>query len=289
MGRARAATGTTLLVDGHVHYHDCFGVARFLRAARDNFAAVRKEADAPGAVGCLMFSESAWSHYFRSFGEGQIEREAPGWSVRRLEDCSLAVHGPESEEIVLVAGRQIVTSERLEVLALATTREYPDGMPLREAADLVISTGAIPVVPWGFGKWTMARGRLVEELLHSPLAGSLFLGDNGGRAAPLPTPRLLRVGSRLGIPVLTGSDPLPLRSEAGKPGRCGFVLEGPVDPHAPAAGIRMLLSRRTQPASFGRLEKLGTFLARQAGLRLQRRRGNPALRAGGSPLARATR
>jgi hypothetical protein len=280
---------TTLLVDGHVHYHDCFGVARFLRAARDNFDAARKEAGAPRAVACLMLSESAWSHYFRSFGEGLIERDAPGWSVRRLEECSLAVRGPENEEFVLVAGRQIVTSERLEVLALATTREYPDGMPLREAADLVISTGAVPVVPWGFGKWTMARGRVVEELLHSPLADSLFLGDNGGRAALLPTPRLLRLGRRLGIPVLPGSDPLPLRSEAGKPGRCGFVLEGDVDPRAPAAAVRTLLSRRTQPARFGRLERLGTFLTRQAGLRLQRRRGNPALRAAGSPLARAAR
>ena len=30
----------------------------------------------------------------------------------------------------MLAGSQIVTSERLEVLALATTQRYPDGRPL---------------------------------------------------------------------------------------------------------------------------------------------------------------
>jgi hypothetical protein len=263
---------STLLVDGHVHYHDCFGVARFLRAAQRNFQAARRETGMPGAAGCLMLTESAWSHCFRAFAAGSIEREAPGWSVRPTsEDCSLHVLGPDGAEIVLVAGRQVVTSERLEVLALATALEYPDGMPLREAAERVISTGAVPVLPWGFGKWTMARGRVVEELLASPLAGALFLGDNGGRPALAPTPRLFRSARRLGIPILPGSDPLPLPAEASKPGRCGFVLEGRVDSEAPAAAIKALLSRRAQPRRFGRLERLGTFLLRQAALRLRRR------------------
>jgi hypothetical protein len=263
---------TTLLVDGHVHYHPIFGVARFLEAALRNLRAARAEVGEPNAVGCLMLTESAGMQYFRRFRDGLIEREAPGWEARpTAEDCSLVARDSRGEQIILVAGRQIVTSDRLEVLALATAAEYPDGRTLREATEGVISSGAVPVVPWGFGKWTMARGRTVAELLRSPTAGALFVGDNGGRPRVGPRPRLFDLAEGLGIPILPGSDPLPLAGEVTKPGRFGFVLRGSVDPDAPAAAIRALLATREPPRRFGRLEGLGTFVLRQTALRLQRR------------------
>lgn len=52
-----------------------------------------------------------------------------------------------------MAGRQIVTAEKLEVLALGTDLDIDDGRPIREVLSLVTENGGLPVIPWGAGKW----------------------------------------------------------------------------------------------------------------------------------------
>lgn len=262
-----------LLVDGHVHFHSCFEVRDFLEAAASNFASARAEVGRAGAVGCLMFTESSWRHDFRAFSEGLITRAAPEWTVTETEeDCSLLARRDDGEQLVLVAGRQLVTAERLEVLALGTRQEYPDGLPAAEAASAVASSEAVAVLPWGFGKWTGRRGRIVRDMLTSPGGERLFVGDNGGRPALAPTPALFSLARRRGIPILPGSDPLPLPAEVGKPGRFGFVLECSADLQAPTAAIKRILETRIQPKSYGRLEGLAAFAQRQMSLRLRKRR-----------------
>jgi hypothetical protein len=268
-------SSTTLLVDGHVHSHPCFGLGPFLRSAQHNVRRARGEVGQPNAFGCLMFTESAWAHDFEAFRGGLIESEAPGWVAQATdEDDSLFVTSSDGARLLLVAGRQVVTSERLEVLALATAQEYEDGLPLREAATMVAASGAVPVLPWGFGKWTGRRERAVHELLSSPLADDLYLGDNGGRPSLGWEPRMFRLARERGIPVLPGSDPLPIAAEVGKPGRYGFVLEGPLNAGSPAASIRAMIATRAPVRPFGRLERLPTFVLRQTQLRIQRR-GTP--------------
>jgi hypothetical protein len=261
---------TTLLVDGHVHFHSCFAVRDFLEAAASNFDTARAGLDRPAATGCLMLTENSWRHDFRAFSEGFITRAAPEWSVTATdEDCSLLACRDDGEEIVIVAGRQVVTAERLEVLALGTRQEYPDGLPATEAASAVASSEALAVLPWGFGKWTGRRGRIVRDLLTSPEAERLFVGDNGGRPALAPTPNLFPLARRRGIPILPGSDPLPLPAEVGKPGRFGFVLEGDLDIREPTRDIKRMLRMRVQPRRYGRPERLMTFGRRQIALRLR--------------------
>lgn len=219
-----------------------------------------------------MFTESAWAHYFRAFREGFLESEAPDWTVESTdEDDSLLVTSRDGARLLLIAGRQVVTSERLEVLALATAEEYEDGLPLREAAAMVASSGAVPVLPWGFGKWTGRRGRAVRNLLSSPAASHLFLGDNGGRPGLMWEPRMFRFARDRGVPVLPGSDPLPIPAEVRKPGRYGFVLRGHLNARSPATSIRAMIATRAPARPFGRLERLPTFVLRQTQLRCRRR------------------
>jgi len=262
----------TLLVDGHVHFHPCFEVRPFLEAAVSNFAAGRAEVGRAEAVGCLMFTESSWRHDFSAFSEGLVSRAAPEWTVSHTgEDCSLLARRDDGELLVLVAGRQLVTSERLEVLALGTLNEYPDGRSAKEAAAAVAASEALAVVPWGFGKWTGRRARIVRDVLTSPAADSLFVGDNGGRPGATPTPPLFSLARSRGIPILPGSDPLPLPAEVRKPGRFGFVLDGSADLRAPTAAIKRALETRVQPSRYGRLERPITAAWRQISLRLRAR------------------
>ena len=261
----------TFLVDGHVHFHPCFGVRDFLEAAVTNFDAARLEVGRPEAVGCLMFTENAWRHDFTAFADGLVTRSAPEWAVTATsEDFSLLARRKDGATLIFVAGRQLVTEERLEILALGTRHRYSDGLPMAEAVESVATTDALTVLPWGFGKWTGRRGRLVKELLASPRGRHLFVGDNGGRAAVGPNPPLFGLARERGIPILPGSDPLPLPAEVRKPGRFGFVLEGEIDQHAPASSIKRLLLERIQPRRFGRLEGLATFAHRQVALRLRK-------------------
>jgi hypothetical protein len=82
-------------------------------------------------------------------------------------------------------------------------------------------------------------------------------------------------GEERGIPVLPGSDPLPLPHHAGRIGSAGFVLTGPLDPDRPAATIRWTLSTLTgSPAPFGSRAPLLDFVRDQSAMqRRKERRG----------------
>ena len=264
-----------LLVDGHVHYHPCFGVEPFLEAARSNFAAARSRLGlTEAALGCLLFSESAWHGYFHAFVEGLIDRSTARWTVELTDEpCSIIACRDHQPIMILIAGRQIVTAERLEVLALASSWSVPDGRPIDAVVEGAVTSGAIAVLPWGFGKWLGKRGRVVARILDSPWAGQICLGDNSGRPAFAPRPRLFELARSRGVPVLPGSDPLPFASQARKPGRYGFVLEAPVDMGSPALMIRKQLLHRLQPRWYGRLESLPNFIRNQVAMQVRGRMG----------------
>ena len=268
--------GHDLLVDAHVHFHPCFDRERFLTAASDNFAAGAEELGIDGRpLGCLLFTESSTDHYFaqlRQFGEEPTD-ESGGWSLELTEEnCSLLAKRGEDTEMFLIAGRQIVTCEGLEVLALLCFAEFPDGLPLREALTAVVAAGGVPVLPWGFGKWLFGRGALVSRTLESLPVDPLFLGDNGGRLRWGPTPRHLREGMSLGVRVLPGSDPLPFSAQMTRPGSYGFHLHGEIDPSTPARSVDELLATlEGQPPVYGQRAEFLSFSFYQCAMQWKKR------------------
>ena len=257
------------LVDGHVHLHPEFDRHRFFDAAAANFAAAARRLRLPPTTpGVLMLTESAGAHVFEELA-GAAESTVPGWTVSRTaEPLSLAMTRRGGARVFLVSGRQIVTADRLEVLALDARDEIPDGLPLESSVARVKAAGGLPVIPWGFGKWTGARRRRMAEFLQSPAGDGVLLGDNGGRLALAPLPALLREARQRGLPVVPGSDPLPFASQSERAGRYGFVLSAGVDSERPARTVvQYLMSRKDQPCPFGRLTPLPAFLILQ--LRMQ--------------------
>jgi hypothetical protein len=255
-----------ILVDGHVHRHRCFDVGEFFSHATANFDAV--EGARGKAARCLMLTESDGDHFFDELLESTGRVDSHGWSVRATaESESLLVSRGDEPTLVIVAGSQIVTQERLEVLALGSRANFASRLSLSQGVAGVAASGAVPVIPWGFGKWWSARGRIVEAVLRATDSPRFFLGDNGGRPRIAPSPRLFQLAAERGIAVLPGSDPLPFAHQVNKAGGYGFALEGDFDEERPAASVKRILAGLTRsPVPFGRRESVPGFVRAQLGM-----------------------
>ena len=265
-----------VVLDSHVHVHGCFDTGAFLDAARSNFdRSARAMGIEPPAQAALMLTESAWDDAFgRLLDAAQRGAGAGRWRfATTAEPTSLRARRDDGAELLIVAGSQVVTRERLEVLALGIRPAPADGAGLDETISAVLDGGAVAVLPWGFGKWWGARGRLVDAALRRHACPGLFLGDNGGRPALAATPRKLLLARRSGTWTLPGSDPLPFRREQGKAGRVGCMVRTPALGDSPAARIVAALRALTsQPALYGRYERPFAFVLNQFAMQLRKQR-----------------
>jgi len=267
-----APSSDLIMMDGHAHFHRGFEADLFLESAHANFrdAAQRVAPDA-SFVGVLLLTEGGQENGFKRL-LAQVKREngerrsaAAAWSVQDTEEpTSARFTAGNRAPILVVVGRQIPTRERLEVLAVGTRREFEEGRPIRTLIQEVSRSGALPVVPWGAGKWIGERGQLVDELVRSSNLPPFFLGDSGNRPAFWPQPSLFRVAKKHGIRNLPGSDPLPFSSEVQRVGSFGVALNGSLDLEKPAQDLkRKVLDLSPTLHPFGEGETPLRFLRNQ--------------------------
>lgn len=169
----------------------------------------------------------------------------------------------KGKRLLVVAGKQIVTSEGLEVLGLATRAPIPDGLPAKEVLTRLQAEDAIPVLPWGVGKWLGTRGKHVDALIAAATPGQLWLGDNGGRPAWWPVPQFSGK-----LPVLAGSDPLPLPRSSRVIGRFGARIQARLPDAFPVTGLKQALrDPALKIATYGRPAPSTRFIFDQLRLR----------------------
>jgi hypothetical protein len=278
---------TSIYADAHVHIHDCFDLDRLFGSALDRAAEL-------GGPLLLLLSESEGDDYFERLrsaaeldpgGAGPIAGEPspaalPALKVRirqTAEADSLKVDRQDGSEaeVYLVAGRQKVSAERIEVLALCLDpadplRGEPDGVLSTEAlVKRTLDADAVAVLPWGFGKWIGSRGAKVKNLARSEdLCGQprFFLGDIAHRCWPWPTPQVFRSGIR----VLPGTDPLPLSGLEDSLARYGFCVEGAWDPERPVGSLLAAMDGGCRIEPIGQRDSLWTTLSQQLRYRMRR-------------------
>jgi hypothetical protein len=269
-----------MLIDSHVHIYSCFDIDDLLDSAAANFQRVGDASvagrDRAKLVGCLALTETARDHVYAAIASGDRRWKPKRWSVRATQDdAAIVLRSPANEELVMLAGCQIATAERLEVLALATTKRYADRRPLTETLAALAADRVAAVIPWGFGKWWLGRGRLLEQLVKRSEPRAFFLGDSGSRPTGSPRPKLFDAAELNGFQVLPGTDSFPYPSQQGKAGSFGFVLDSWRTDDRPAAEFRSQLARlRRSPPTFGSRVNLVEFswlqVAMNARIRLQR-------------------
>jgi hypothetical protein len=262
--------------DAHVHIQENVSIDSLLDSARRNFSREREQTSPDQPATCFLFLAETKHHNFFSDYKKQADARLitpGGWhfsATREAESLLLTRNDWSSGRLFMLAGRQLVTAERLEVLALATAAVIAERMSIDETVEAVKKNKGLAVLPWGSGKWLGNRGKIIDNFLQSADPGGLFVGDNGGRPVLWPTPRPFRTARKRGIPLLPGSDPLPLAGEELRVGSYGGRLTGECSDDQPAADIRAILTTGTETITpFGKRQRILDFCRNQLALRLK--------------------
>lgn len=263
----------TLLVDAHVHVYDCFDIDTLLDAALHNFNhAAKKTGLYNGFSGVLLLSETSNDNWFL---RSSMVDSCSHWQIEKTRDKTvlqarlLTDNADNINVIYIVAGRQIITAEGLELLALVTDSTFKDGLPINSALSTVREQDAVPVLPWAAGKWLGKRGKILSSLLAAEVNNDLCLGDNSGRPVFWSNPSHFKQARVLNIPVLPGTDPLPFAGEVIRVGSFGFSMRGQLSKVQPATDLKRLLrAKETEMLVYGQLEKPWRFFVNQIRLRM---------------------
>ncbi|MBN1672376.1 MAG: hypothetical protein JXR37_15150 [Kiritimatiellae bacterium] len=264
---------TAIVADTHLHLYSCFDLCAAFRslASRLQRLSARLSPGAAAAEGASPIVQLGFLAERRGCDFFARLKEQPGpLLVGRCEvkpgpeSACLVVQVPEGAPLYLFAGRQIVTRERIEVLALATEEQIPDGEPLADSVRRAADSG-VAVLAWAPGKWFFRRGRCVRNALDSVPPTRLLIGDSTLRPRLWPTPRLTRYAVARGFRVVAGSDPLPAAAEEGYMGSYATILNGPFEPERPVSSARSLLLDPTiVPRAVGRRSSSAEILFRLA-------------------------
>ncbi len=226
-----------LVADTHVHVYDCYNLQKAFSAAVSNLKRIAGEGASDTAVHALCLTERHDCRFFRNAGEMKV----PDWSVDAVQSESVAIRHADGAGLVILAGRQIVTRERLEILALTVDAGVEDGAGIMETISRVNEAGGVAVLPWSPGKWWGGRGAIVSRVLNETDPRKLLVGDSLARPAGWGEPGLMRAAREKGFKIVAGSDPLPFAGEEGLIGRYAITCEAEFDIKSPARELRRIL------------------------------------------------
>jgi hypothetical protein len=222
----------TVIADTHVHIYPFHDRVALLDGAFRRLAALAPTAGASA----ICLTERHDCHAFRDLPGERVETNAVKWG-----------------DGWIFAGRQIVTRERLEVLALTIDAELADGQPIADVLQRIRDAGGVPVLSWAPGKWFFKRGEVMTKLIETSAPGDFLLGDTSLRPTIWPEPCLMSAAQKRGFSIVAGSDPLPVRGEEEIAGTYATVIEGNFDAAKPVSSMRALLKAR------------GSFVGRRCG------------------------
>jgi hypothetical protein len=203
-----------LIADMHSHLYPGQNITASIRAAwvrLAEFALKRPEEDQdiPALFLCWVHP-SAPEETFPELAAHEWPEE---WRVVPF-DRGIKLEGEgDLPPLHLLEGRQIATSERLEVLGLGLQVMPPEKLTCTETIQYVLDQGGIPVLPWAVGKWMLTRKDVVSDQLTKFTPRQLLIGDSALRPKLWPESGIFKDARDVGFRVVAGSDPLPLPGE----------------------------------------------------------------------------
>ncbi|HSR18391.1 MAG TPA: hypothetical protein VLM39_09920 [Ignavibacteriaceae bacterium] len=127
------------------------------------------------------------------------------------------------------------------------------------------------VIPWGVGKWIGEKRKIVRNSIKTGKPGLLFIGDNGNRPFFWFNEKIFKEYKKINIRNLSGSDPLPFKSETGRAGSFGFALEGFINFDKPFQSVLKKLNEQPELFQYGRLETPFRFFRNQILMQIKKK------------------
>ncbi|MBN1482917.1 hypothetical protein EH223_13365 [candidate division KSB1 bacterium] len=252
-----------LIIDAHVHIYPNFDLDRAIRKSVKNFIHCQHNGGKrEDAIKIWMLTERSDCFFFQR----APDLELPDFSFEQAdeEDALVVLDNATNEPLLyIVAGRQIISSDNLEVCALATTFYQQDKtLNTLETIRAVRSAGGLAAINWAPGKWFGARGKIVQKMFDAFDPAELFISDTTMRPTCWRTPIKMAAAQRRGFRLVTGSDPLPFAGEEDLIASYTFVTEGDFHQHKPVSSLRSILcapqrtfaicGRRSGPLAFAK-------------------------------------
>ncbi len=252
-----------IYIDSHVHIYPNFDLKRAIRTSLQNFRKYRPD-DHENAVKVWMLTERSDCNFFETLPDVSL-RDYVVEPTEEPETLVLKTRQNNESVLYILAGRQIITRQNLEVCALGTTVTFVDRQ--LNTADVIRAVNVhngIAALNWAPGKWFGDRGLVVKEMLETHTSEQLFISDTTMRPTFWKTPTMMKEAMNRKFRVLCGSDPLPFEEEEDMVATYFLAMEGVFDQDCPAASIRhMLTNHQTQTVCCGKRSGPFTFARRQ--------------------------
>jgi hypothetical protein len=255
----------TVIGDGHLHLYKSYDIKQALDNlfSKLQYLAERNKVENKNfKVGLLMQPQG--DDFFKNLSEKKID--LPDYSVEKTIDGALWVISRYNQKVCLIPGRQIITGEKIEVLAACMENDILQTVSAETVIERVIEDKGIPILPWAPGKWMFKRGKAIEKLINKFSARQILTGDTSLRPLGFPLPRLMKKAVQKNIKILAGSDPLPFKGEEKQIGNFCFMFTANFDSNKPMESFRSQLGdTSTKISSVGKRNNLF-----QAGMRLKK-------------------
>lgn len=227
-----------IVADTHVHIYPCYDLQLFSEMLEHNL----KKVGAGQTIRLGFLTERHDCNFFDDIKAGKSDLSSLCGNIQLGQDeSSLIRDNGSGEKCILLPGRQVVTEERIEILALATTAKIPDGMLAVDTVTMILDNGGVPVVAWAPGKWFGVRGDVVRNLLDSFNPARLLIGDSSMRPTIWTEPLIMRDARSRGFRIIAGSDPLPFAGEEKMAGSYCSVFDTSFGLASPLASARNML------------------------------------------------
>ena len=246
-------------IDTHCHYHPLLSFPDFFKSIIKNSKTVAQGRNVQIAICLTDMPGTNW------FSELESCREIALFSVSKVDDQTLAVR-IGNDTVTVYCSNQVNSQEKIEVIVVGFRGNVPEGLALNEYVDLYAKDYLI-IFPWGVGKWLGQRGDLMMAQMDED-KNPFVLGDNGGR--PYWWCRIPQFSKAIkkGVPVLAGSDPLPVSSFERRVASYGNVYAAEFG--SCSEWIKHIKGLNQSPSVYGSLSGTLSFLVEQFSLRFKK-------------------
>jgi hypothetical protein len=196
--------------DAHVHLYPKLNFAKILSYGYQNLrkiALLNNNISANNSIlALLVVDRYDYSGFNQLHQDGNLLQQIKPWRLNRISEICSEISPNQSTDFkfYLISGNQYVSSEGIEVLTLCAPYLPKIGVPFKE----LIDSSEVVCVPWSLGKWNRHRLNLIQNNISYR---RFYLGDITQRA-DFPLIPIYK-WPKLELPILRGSDPLPLSGE----------------------------------------------------------------------------